>query len=138
MRLILDTNLWISFLISSKYEKLDELLFNEKCKLLFSQELLEEFVTVAKRPKLKKYISRDELEDLLETIDEVAEIVNVTSEISQCRDPKDNFLLSLAIDGKADFLLTGDKDLLVLKKIGNTEIKTISEFFDIIDSWRLL
>ena len=125
-------------MISSKYEKLDELLFNEKCKLLFSQELLEEFVTVAKRPKLKKYISRDELEDLLETIDEVAEIVNVTSEISQCRDPKDNFLLSLAIDGKADFLLTGDKDLLVLKKIGNTEIKTISEFFDIIDSWRLL
>ena len=60
------------------------------------------------------------------------------TEISQCRDPKDNFLLSLAIDGKADFLLTGDKDLLVLKKIGNTEIKTISEFFDIIDSWRLL
>jgi len=69
----------------------------------------------------------------LETIDEIAEIVNVTSEISQCRDPKDNFLLSLAIDGKADYLLSGDKDLLVLKKIGNTEIKTISEFFDIID-----
>jgi putative PIN family toxin of toxin-antitoxin system len=134
MRLILDTNLWISFLISSKYEKLDELLFNQKCKLLFSQELLEEFVTVAKRPKLRKYISRDELEDLLETIDEVAEFVNVTSEISECRDPKDNFLLSLAIDGKADYLLTGDKDLLVLKEIGNTEIKTISEFFDIVYS----
>ncbi|MCC5904969.1 MAG: putative toxin-antitoxin system toxin component, PIN family [Balneolaceae bacterium] len=134
MRLILDTNLWISFLISSKYEKLDELLLNQKCKLLFSQELIEEFVAVAKRPKLRKYISRDELDDLLETIDEVAEFVNVTSEISECRDPKDNFLLSLAIDGKADFLLTGDKDLLVLKVIENTEIKTISEFFDINDS----
>jgi len=134
MRLILDTNLWISFLISSKYEKLDELLFNQKCKLLFSQELLEVFVTVSKRPKLRKYISRDELEDLLETIDEVAEFVNVTSEISESRDPKDNFLLSLAVDGKADYLLTGDKDLLVLKEFGNTEIKTISEFFDIIDS----
>jgi uncharacterized protein len=133
MRLILDTNLWISFLISSKYEKLDELLFNQKCKLLFSQELLEEFVAVAKRPKLRKYISRDELEDILETIDEVAEFVNVTSEISECRDPKDNFLLSLAVDGKADYLLTGDKDLLVLKKIGETEIRTISEFFDIVD-----
>lgn len=133
MRLILDTNLWISFLISSKYEKLDELLFNQKCKLLFSQELLEEFVAVAKRPKLRKYISRDELEDILETIDEVAEFVNVTSEISECRDPKDNFLLSLAVDGKADYLLTGDKDLLVLKKIEETEIRTISEFFDIVD-----
>jgi uncharacterized protein len=86
MRLILDTNLWISFLISSKYEKLDDLLFNQKSKLLFSQELLEEFVTVSKRPKLRKYISRDELEDILETIDEVAEFVNVTSEISECRD----------------------------------------------------
>ena len=133
MRLILDTNLWISFLISSKYEKFDELLFNQKWLLLFSQELLEEFVAVAKRPKLRKYISRDELEDILETIDEVAEFVNVTSEISACRDPKDNFLLSLAVDGKADYLLTGDKDLLVLKKIGNTEIKTISEFFDVIE-----
>jgi len=134
MRLILDTNLWISFLISSKFEKLDEFLFNQKYKLLFSQELLEEFVAVAKRPKLRKYISKDELEDLLETIDEVAEFVNVTSEISECRDPKDNFLLSLAVDGKADYLLTGDKDLLVLKKIGKTEIRTISEFFDVINS----
>lgn len=134
MRLILDTNLWISFLINSKYEKFDELFFNQKCKLLFSQELLEEFITVVKRPKLRKYISRDELEDLLETIDEVAEFVNVTSKISDCRDPKDNFLLALAVDGKADYLLTGDKDLLVLKKINNTEIKSISEFFEIIDS----
>jgi len=50
MRLILDTNLWISFLISSKYQKLDELLFNQKCKLLFSLELLEEFIAVSKRP----------------------------------------------------------------------------------------
>ncbi|MEX0662462.1 MAG: putative toxin-antitoxin system toxin component, PIN family [Balneolaceae bacterium] len=128
MRLILDTNLWISFLISSNYEKLDELLFNQKCELLFSQELLEKFVTVAKRPKLRKYISRDELENILETIDEVAEFINVSSEIKECRDPKDNFLLSLVVDGKADYLLTGDKDLLVLKKIGDTEIKTISEF----------
>jgi uncharacterized protein len=134
MRLILDTNLWISFLISSKFEKLDELLINQKSKLLFSQELLEEFVAVAKCPKLRKYISKDELEDLLETIHEVAEFVNVTSKVSKCRDPKDNFLLSLAVDGKADYLLTGDKDLLVLKKIGKTEIRTISEFFDVVDS----
>ena len=72
-------------------------------------------MAVAKRPKLRKYISRDELEDLLETIDEVAEFVKVASNVTECRDPKDNYLLSLAIDGKADYLLTGDKDLLELK-----------------------
>ncbi|MDR9408203.1 MAG: putative toxin-antitoxin system toxin component, PIN family [Balneolaceae bacterium] len=134
MRLILDTNLWISFLISSNYEKLDELLVNKDSKLLFSQELLEEFLTVAGRPKLKKYISDEDLAYLLETIDEVAEFVNVTSEITKCRDPKDNFLLSLAVDGKADYLLTGDNDLLVLKKIGDTRIETISDFFNEISS----
>lgn len=134
MCLILDTNLWISFLISNNYEKLDELLFNQECKLLFSQELLEEFLTVVERPKLKKYISDEDLAYILETFDEVAEFVNVTSEITECRDPKDNFLLSLAVDGKADYLLTGDKALLVLKKIGDTKIKTISDFFDRIKS----
>lgn len=115
MRIVLDTNLWISFLISSRYEKLDELLSNHECKLLFSQELLEEFIDVANRPKLRKYISRIELENILDTIDEVAEFIDVTSEISKCRDPKDNFLLSLAVDAKADYLLTGDNDLLVLQ-----------------------
>ncbi|CAN5444703.1 hypothetical protein BH23BAC3_BH23BAC3_34340 [soil metagenome] len=94
MRLILDTNLWISFLISSNYQKLDKLLFDHKCKLLFSLELLEEFITVAKRPKLRRYFSNNDLEDLLETIDEVAEFVNVTSDVTECRDPKDDFLLS--------------------------------------------
>ena len=130
MRLILDTNLWISFLISSRFEKLDKLFFDQKCTLLFSQELLEEFITVANRPKLKKYFSNKDLTDLLETIDEVADFIEVTSEVSVCRDPKDNFLLSLAIDGKADYLLTGDKDLLVLREIGKTKITTISEFLN--------
>lgn len=117
-------------MISSTYEKLDKLLFDHKCTLLFSRELLEEFITVAERPKLKKYFSNNDLIDLLETIDEVAEFVDVTTEVTECRDPKDNFLLSLAIDGDADFLLTGDNDLLVLEKVGDTEIKTISEFLD--------
>jgi putative PIN family toxin of toxin-antitoxin system len=130
MRLILDTNLWISFLISSQYEKLDALLSTGKCSLLFSQQLLEEFISVAQRPKLRKYISKDELEDLLETIDEIAEFVSVRSKVTLCRDPKDNFLLELAIDGKADYLLTGDKDLLVLNQIEQTRIMKIAAFMD--------
>ena len=133
MRIILDTNLWISFLISSRYNRLDSLLFDERCKLLFSQELLSEFIAVAKRPKLRKYISKEETEVLLETIDEVAEFIEVTSNVDLCRDPKDNFLLALAKDGKADYLLTGDKDLLVLKKVDETKIMKIADFFDKID-----
>jgi putative PIN family toxin of toxin-antitoxin system len=45
-----------------------------------------------------------------------------------CRDSKDNFLLSLCNDSKADYLITGDKDLLDLKKFGKTTILTITDF----------
>jgi uncharacterized protein len=44
------------------------------------------------------------------------------------RKKKDNFLLSLAIDSNATYLLTGDKDLLVVNKIGKTKIITVSQF----------
>lgn len=53
-RIIIDTNLWISFLITKNFTKLDEIIFSKKCVLVFSQELLEEFLTVAKRHFLRK------------------------------------------------------------------------------------
>jgi len=52
----------------------------------------------------------------------------VKTKTNVCRDPKDNFLLSLSLDGNADFLLTGDKDLLDLSKFGETYIVTIADF----------
>jgi putative PIN family toxin of toxin-antitoxin system len=66
----------------------------------------------------------------LETIQEYAEFVSVTSKTEVCKDPKDNFLLSLSMDGNADILLTGDNDLLILKKFRKTKILTISDFLD--------
>ncbi|WP_281163572.1 putative toxin-antitoxin system toxin component, PIN family [Psychroflexus tropicus] len=45
-----------------------------------------------------------------------------------CRDPKDNFLLNLLVDSKADYLITGDDDLLVLDKMERTQIMTFTEF----------
>jgi putative PIN family toxin of toxin-antitoxin system len=128
-RIILDTNLWISFLISKDFSKLDEIIFSKKSILIFSQELLEEFLEVVKRPKFRRYFAQTDIEELLETIDEYGEFIVVKSKIEICRDAKDNFLLSLAVDGKADFLLTGDQDLLIIEKIGKTNIKTISSFF---------
>ncbi len=53
------------------------------------------------------------------------------SVVDVCRDTKDNFLLALAKDGNADFLITGDKDLLVLEKYENTQILTYREFEEI-------
>lgn len=127
-RIIIDTNLWISFLITKDFTKLDEIIFSRQGILVFSQELLDEFLEVARRPKFRRFFSNSDIEEILETIDEYADFVKIKSEIQICRDPKDNFLLSLSVDGNADFLLTGDKDLLDLREFGETTIITITDF----------
>ena len=129
-RIIIDTNHWISFLITKNFTRLDEIIFSKKCVLIFSQELLEEFLTVAKRPKFRRFFSSSDIEEILETIQEYAEFIEVTSKTEVCKDPKDNFLLSLSLDGNADFLLTGDNDLLILTKFRKTSIVTISDFLN--------
>lgn len=114
-RIILDVNLLISFLISSTIEPLLPLIKAGKVKLLFSENLMAEFIDVASRPKFKKYFNNDNVTELVMILNTLGVWVNVTSDITICRDPKDNYLLSLAKDGKADYLVTGDQDLLILE-----------------------
>ena len=128
VRAILDTNLWISYLISKRLSEIDELFERDDLVLLFSEQLLEEFIEVAGRPKFRSYFPDKDVEDLLSLFDEFGEIIDVNSEVDLCRDPKDNFLLALAKDGHADFLITGDEDLLVIKDFEKTKILSYSDF----------
>src|SRR5215470_11000510 len=97
-RIIIDTNLWISYLLT-KDAKLDRLLANNLTTLLFSQDLITEFIEVARRPKFKKYFSSPDLEALLMSISTKAIFIEVLSSVNLSPDPKDNFLLALAKDG---------------------------------------
>ena len=130
---ILDTNLWISHLISNSLAHLDQLLIEGKVRLIFSEQILEEFLIVVRRPKFQKYFSGPDIEALLRTFESYGRIASVFSIVEVCRDPKDNFLLALAKDSHADSLITGDQDLLVLQKFGHTPILTYSEFLTSID-----
>jgi putative PIN family toxin of toxin-antitoxin system len=125
-KVILDTNLWISFLISKDFSFLDNYVVKGTVKLIFSEELLDEFYTVIQRPSLKKYFSKKDLDYLFEIIGQYAIIQNISTNLHLCRDEKDNFLINLAIDSNSDFLVTGDKDLLVLENINQTEIVSIT------------
>ncbi|MDR2621533.1 MAG: putative toxin-antitoxin system toxin component, PIN family [Dysgonamonadaceae bacterium] len=129
IKIIIDTNLWISFLINGEYEKLDFLFSSEKICLLFSERLFIEFISVASREKFRKYFSERDLDELSTRMKKIAKIVRTKTVQTQCRDSKDNFLLELAIDGKADYLITGDNDLLDLKTAGKTQIVKIKDFF---------
>ena len=130
LRIIIDTNLWISYILSKKLDQLDELISSNRSQLLFSLELLEEIEATIKKPKLKKYFDETSLDEMFITFEPFIDLVNVKSKVNVCRDSKDDFLLALAKDGKADYLLTGDKDLLEIKKFGKTIILTISEFLE--------
>ncbi len=127
-RIIIDTNLWISFLLTKDFSRLDKPFSDHSIVLLFSQELLDEFIEVAQRPKFKQYFSLIDLQELLMLISQKAIFTSVISSVTACRDNKDNFLLSLANDGKATHLITGDKDLLEMKVFGRTRILTFTEY----------
>lgn len=128
IRIVVDTNIWISFLITKRLIQIDKLIYNDNVKLIFSNELINEFIEVSKRDKFRKYFSNNDVTRLLELFNVYGELVVVKSKINVCRDFKDNFLLSLSNDGKANYLISGDNDLLDLLQYGDTKIITITDF----------
>lgn len=125
---VIDTNLWISFLPTKNYERIDQLFALDRLTVLVSQELLDEIVEVAGRPKFRKYFDLADFTDLLASLRQKAMLVTVSATIDACRDAKDNFLLSLAVDGAATHILTGDRGLLVLHPFGDVHILTIGDY----------
>ncbi len=131
IKAILDTNLWISFLISKNLAQLDKRIKNDSVQLVFSEELVSEFIAVASRPAFKKYFSSEDVLNIIEYIDSEGIIAEVKSKVNVCRGAKDNFLLALAKDSRADYLITGDKDLLFLKTFGETRMITFNQFLKV-------
>lgn len=70
------------------------------------------------------------MDEFAATFPQVVQIFKVSTVVDVCRDSKDNFLLALSQDAEADFLITGDKDLLVLHIFGKTKILTLSDFIN--------
>jgi putative PIN family toxin of toxin-antitoxin system len=98
--------------------------------VLISVPVLLELAEVFSRPKFDKYVTHDERMRFLVGFLKVAEMVEINETITICRDPKDDKLLELAISGNAGFMVTGDKDLLVLNPFQRIEIITPREFLD--------
>ncbi|MCB0109573.1 MAG: putative toxin-antitoxin system toxin component, PIN family, partial [Caldilineaceae bacterium] len=76
------------------------------------------------------YISEEQRLLFLANFLQLAVSVEVTQQISACRDPKDDKFLELAVNGNADCIVTGDKDLLVLHPFEGVAILTLTEFRD--------
>ena len=133
IKIILDTNIWISYLISKNNNQWDTLIFSDKIQIIYSEKLLNEFIEVTQRDKFRKFISLDDLEVILNNLGDFAIFVeNIEKKYTLCRDLKDNFLLDLAVTAEADFLVTGDKDLLEIKTLENVKILSPTDFINLI------
>ena len=132
-RVIFDTNIWISFLIGKQFASMKELLVTAAIQPIFSDQLLAELLTTTQKPKLQKYFQKDQVDNLMIFLREIGEIIESNSIVFACRDPKDNYLLALAKDSNADFLITGDRDLLVLERFNLAQILTYQDFLKTIN-----
>lgn len=131
MKIIIDTNLWISFLLGKSLSTLKFVLSDLRCTVYICDELVSEFKEVAARDKIRKYISEEDVISTLKLMDMHCTFVNqypMTS--ADIRDINDLYLLSLADQISADYIITGDKDLLTLKEHGKTKIVSYKDFME--------
>jgi putative PIN family toxin of toxin-antitoxin system len=128
---VFDTNNLISahLLPNSINRKAFDLAF-EKGILVCSRATFSEFTEVFTRPKFDRYISLDNRLEAIDTLESKLVLIDVISQVRACRDPKDDQFLSLAIDSKADIILSGDPDLLVLHPFHGIPILNPTDFVD--------
>jgi len=127
-RLVVDANAWISSLLTPEFHERLKIVFDERYHLMVSEELFRDLASAMRKPYLTSRISRADYELFVSMLQTDAELVDVHSVIDVCRDPKDNFLLALAKEGNADYLITGDDDLRSIKQFEKTIIVSLNEF----------
>lgn len=136
LRIVVDTNLLVSSVIvpQSLPDKLVRSWLRNSFTLLTCSEQIEEIKDVSQRKKLKVYPNFEKrMIELIENVEFVAEIISLDDKDFpvHSRDPKDDIFLACAIFGKADYIITGDDDLLVLNGdpgLEKLKIITIREF----------
>ncbi len=96
--------------------------------LLVSVETLDELTEVLSRPKFDPYVSPEDRRGFLQRLPRISEQVAILRPIQACRDPKDDRFLSVAVNGEADALITGDRDLLELHPFMGIPIVTPAAF----------
>jgi putative PIN family toxin of toxin-antitoxin system len=127
-KIVIDTNIWISFLIGKRLSRLFQYIMDERIVVITCNSQIIELSRVLEKPKIQKLVHSNQIIAFFKFLEEHAVIVSISTKTNMCRDPKDNYLLSLSIDAKAHYLVTGDDDLLILKQINSTSIVNFADF----------
>lgn len=137
LRVVLDTNVIVSALLSPRGTpgRILERLIEGAFELIVSPILLDELKRSLGYPRVKRYLrlSADELETLLAQLETIADTVQGVVELSaELRDRQDLPVLAAAVEGRADYVVTGDKDLLVLAEFDGIAIVLPKAFLEVL------
>ncbi len=126
IRVLPDTNIIISsvFWRGNPYEVIRRGILGEY-QLVTSAEILDEVVDKLRN---KFQFPEESIQELIDILMTYCRIADVTSKFDVVRDKKDNKIVECAFDGKADYIVTGDTDLLELKEFRGIRIITPEEF----------
>ena len=137
MKVVLDTNVWLSGLFwQGKSSKIMELAEKEKIKIFLSKQIIFEIVNVLnKEAKFQKFLKEREqkIKDLIRTILSIGNLIKIKSKVKIVEeDPSDNMVLEVALDGKVKYVVSYDKHLLNLKKFKGIRIIRPAKFLRLI------
>jgi putative PIN family toxin of toxin-antitoxin system len=128
-RVVIDTNVLISGLLSTTSTPA---LAVEKAitkgQLVATTETLRELIEKLLQAKFDRYVSRERREALLQRVASIVEIVEVLQAVRASRDSKDDKFLEAAVNGRANVLVTGDRDLLDLNPFRGIAIVTPADY----------
>ena len=131
-RIVIDTNVIISAILFQNSNPAKAIKFAKQLgEILLSETIFREIQNTLSRPKFDRYLSLDSRRQVLSQLLLNSELIEITETITICRDPKDNKFLELAVNGNANFIITGDQDLLVLNPFREIKIITVNEFIKV-------
>ena len=137
MKLVLDTNVWLSGIFwEGEASKIIEKTEKKNIQILISEDILSEIVNVLnKESKFQKYILNLKLsvEEILRTILSISDLIETKTKLDLIKaDPKDNIILEVALDGKAEYIISYDNHLLNMIEFRGIKIISPGEFLKII------
>ena len=135
MRVVLDTNILISALIvpGGVPDRVYQAWRSGQFTLVSSDEQLEEFRRVTHYPRVRRYLAPAPAGAMMNELKQLAMLTKSRPVIDAASDPADNFLLAMAVQGDADYLVTGDRhSLLSLGRYGLTQIVSARHFAEVV------
>ena len=129
MKIVIDTNILISAIFFGGVPRnIIDLVINDKISACMNEEILSEYEDTASKmnAKGKWHINQEIFDRFLNAV----EVIGTETVVNVCRDPDDNKFIACAVDAKAIYIVSGDKDLLTVGNYDEIEIVTATEFYE--------